>query len=173
MNKTNNSNQSGVAKWVGAYGRFQSIFVLLLGLIFGIMFIIAGYNETKNIHKEQVNALITKVISSCVKSQNNSTYECDFEVKYTVDNTEYTEQIKVSSTTFYKEGQSIVLYYDKQNPRDAIYLNISPRSSETIFIVIGIIAILGSIAYTVMIWKSRTFATVGGAASLAGLILRR
>jgi hypothetical protein len=166
--------QATATKWLGAYGRFQSFFTLLFGLIFGVILIIVGYKESKDVHTKTVTATVTEVVNPCLRqaSSNNSyQYTCDLKVKYTVDSKEYTETITITSGTQYRENQTVKLYYDPADPKDIVYLSMDPSTSGWLFIGFGIFIIVGAVGYTVLVWRSRTFAAVGGAASLAGTLL--
>lgn len=153
------------------YGRFQALLLFLIGSMFGIGFIILGYKESKNVHTEKIDAIVTDLDSPCIVINNK--FNCKLTVKYNVNNQDYLKTLSVETNNSYIKGDKLTIYYNPSNPEDSLYLDMSPKSSEIILIIIGSILLLISIVVPILTWKSRGFATISGGASLLGTIFRK
>jgi len=170
MTNGENTTQQTAKRWLGTYGRFQAVFMLLFGLFMGIVLIIVGYKEAKDVHQENVSATVKTLENPCDTDTVSRNYICDVTVEYNVDGKTYTNRLQIDSKFNLKEGQKITLYYNKSDPNDIVYLSVNPKTSP-LLIGIGIFIIIFVVAINIAVWKSRTFAAVSGGASLAGTLL--
>jgi hypothetical protein len=168
-NYKQSSGEKTAKRWLGAYGRFQAILLLLFGLFIGVLLIIIGYKESKDVHQESVDATVKTLENPC-ETQATQQYYCDVNVEYNIDGKQYTKRMQIQSSLNLKQGQKVTLYYNKANPDDIVYLSLNPKTSP-LLIGIGVFIIIFVVVYNITVWKSSTFAAVSGGASLAGTLL--
>lgn len=151
-------------------GRFITTISLIIFSIVGIVLIIYGFNQlrNKNPHTEKVTANITSV-QNCFPTDKKFS-DCRLLISFTANGKNYSGSLTIDSSDYkYEVGNSIDIYYNKDDPSDFSIISRDDQSSKgKILIIIGVVVILGSFFVW---WLARTF-KMFAAAEGAGVILR-
>ena len=154
------------------FGRFWAIFGAIIATIVGIMFAMFGiYVLVKKSNLKQADGIVVSSDPpSCGVGQGNPpVYSCNITVSYTVNNMKFQEIIWYSGSKLYSNGQSISVYYEPSNPKQASLTGPVPHYVGVILIIVGILVVVFS-WFIVWITRRYKFASamvgVGGGISL-------
>jgi hypothetical protein len=164
-----------------SFGKIRAVFGVIFGTLFGIIAIIAGILLIKH-KKKRTSSVIGNVVDqngksipiqciSTVDENNNSMYNCNFQVSYSINNQNYSHPFNTSSI-YYNGLSQVTLYYDPDSPGD-VSLDIDDyHKTGYIFIGIGIFILISSWVYLWIIMKYKFAAAANGVAGAAGLIAK-
>ena len=104
------------------FGVFMALIGLISAVFFGIIMIIIAlyliFNRGK--HSSEINAEVINSKCDMYKDSKNKMYkECNTEIKYKVENKEYTNTI--STQTIQENGSKVNVVYDPSNPNDSLF----------------------------------------------------
>jgi len=142
------------------FGRIYSWISAVIGTLIAIcMFIFGIYIIQHKSHLKSVDGKVTKSSYDCSIQtvDKNTTNTCKFDVKYTVNNIEYTNTF--SSTSMVSVDETITIWYDPNNPANGEFNPISKT--------IGVVLIVSSIVVILIVWfwvwltKRSKFAAAG------------
>ena len=145
------------------FGRIMSYFQLIGGIIFGIIFIVVGVViMRKPPLKGSGQAKVIKV--SCTGTNNS---QCNATVQFVgSDGKQYTSTIQGS----YSVGQMVNINYDPSAPSDSIAAGgMSNKTGGIIFLVVGILVLLGAIVWFYIVQKYKAAAAVSGVGDVANI----
>jgi hypothetical protein len=146
-----------------SFGRIMSYFQLIGGIIFGLIFIIVGIVILRKPPlKGSGQAKVTAV--TCTGSNNS---QCNATIQFVgADGKQYTTTIQGP----YSVGQTVNITYDPTAPSQTATSNtVSNRTVGSIFLVVGILAFIGAIAWFYIVQKYKAAAAITGVADVAGI----
>jgi len=135
---------STLTSGLATFGAVDTYVRVACAVVIGIIFIVIGATIKKNPDKHTSQTTGTASNVNCTTSTGkNKVTSCSASVDYTVNNQKYTFSGNYGQIT---NGQTVSVYYDPANPGDAVGQPL-PQAMGTIFIVIGIILIIGGIGF--------------------------
>lgn len=166
------SNQSGIGTEVysgmAEYGKIRSgislVFVTIIALVF---IIIGGYLAfRKETYTRKVIGKIEKSECTVVTRGDKKSYNCSLEIKYKVNDKEYTLNTISESSTQYVVGNNIDVYVNEENHSDA---SIQSGYKKIGWIMIGIALVIwiGTALHFYFSLKYKGFAAFTGASDVA------
>lgn len=164
-----NTTGTAITDGLATYGRIKSIIGLIVGICFGCIMAVIGYELYEHPQKETQKVIGTALdLSTCqvIQDGNRSSHiECNTSVEYTVDDKKYTTNI--NTKTRYSKGSDVDLNYDPKNPADVVAPeNMRPPMLGIGLISCGIFIIFAAGVNVYFAQKSKTYATVSGVGSI-------
>lgn len=121
---------------------------MIVGIVVAVVFIAVGsYIVSRKDYAGKVNGIIqnascqtnTRIVNNKISVSNH----CNLNVKYTVDGKDYNKNFSTSDR-LYSQNESIPLRYDPSNPNNADLDTVSSKVLGSVFIVLGILVLIGS-----------------------------
>lgn len=148
-----------------SFGRIMTDIKSVIGIFFGIIFIIGGFYvllSLKMKRTSQTNAKISDITCNPSIKNGVTTYNCSFTATYTIDpsNANIKIPITTSSSTQYYNNENIYLYYDPTNPSDISIEQDNYTVLGWILIVVGIVVIISAIVSVYLAHRYKFFAAI-------------
>lgn len=164
---TSGSIAESVYSGAATVGKIQATMGLIVGGIVAICMCIVGFflvrSEDKLTEKTKAIVQNAKCTETIVyeKNKNRTTYDCNLEVAYIVNNVPYVEFVK--TTTKYNTGESLEISYNPTNPKEIAVDHIPPKVLGVGSSVVAIIIILSVGLHFYFAKKYEPYAAVQGA----------
>lgn len=160
---------SGMAE----YGKIRSGISLVFVSIIALVFIIIGCYLVlkKETYTEKVIGKIEKSDCTVIIKGDNKSYNCSLEIKYKVNDIEYTLKTTTDSSTQYVSGNNIDVYVNKDNHSDAS-IQYGTKTIGWIMIGIALIIWIGTALHFYFSMKYKGFAAFTGASDVASAFSR-
>ena len=156
------------------YARFTGVMYGICGTIcICIMYIIAYYIYKNS---KTYSSIISSTITNSVCTQNKDpqgviTTTCNLEVKYTINNVNYSGKIITNDNKNYKVNDKLDIKYDLSNFNNIVLgNNISSYYFSYGLCCCGLILCCLLYSYIYLLFTSKTFAAVSGAVSIADTV---
>ena len=117
---------------------------LIVGIIIAIILFICAFSYQQTPDNPSTTATILSASCATIINNKNTEYSCILNLKYTINNKEYTNYITTQSNIYYNQNATIDITYEIDNPNK---INIKPLDNMTISLIscgVGIVIILGS-----------------------------
>ena len=176
-----------VIQGLATYGRvkstFQTVIVVLVSILFFFIGIYWARSSAKDPHTKTTVAKLKNVKCSSTFSETkdkngnvtrNEIVNCNGDADYTVSGVKYTAS-SLSFPTRVQEGQDATIWYNPTNLNDVISGKPVPAFFGYVVASVACIVGIGSVVYTYLVNKNRTFAAIHGtkeAIDDAGDVLR-
>ena len=171
MNKLNKVGKVAY-ETTAIYGRIRSILGTIFGTIFAIVFMIIGIRMFMDSRKYKNTVMADITSASCYKiNAENSGYHCELNVTYSVNDKQYTVNLKPKDNKKYVIGNKLLIGYNINDPKDIIV------PINQVFILLfffgGLFMIISSWVHLYFVMKSKTYAAIEGSAGFYNNFIRR
>lgn len=172
----NNSTDIKTIAYEGAsaYARFKGIMYCICGTMCICCIYIVAYNMYKSSisYSPIISSIITNADCTKVKDPNGViTYNCNLEVKYTINNINYSGKIVTNGIKSYNVNDKLNIKYNLSNFTDIVLSNnISISYISYGLCCCGLCSCILLYAYVYLLFTSKTFAAVSGAADIADTV---
>lgn len=136
-----------------SFGRVMAVISAVIVTILALVFIGMGIYILVKKEKDSVTGTVLSADCDPYGSDNRR-YNCVLKVSYEIDNVVYSKTVNTSGETFYTQGSSIKLYYNKDDPHDVSADEPPPKAVGWIFI--GVAVVVAIIAW-VWVWLTRKY----------------
>jgi hypothetical protein len=153
-------------------GRVISLISLIVGIIIAIILFICAFSFQKTPDKPFTTATILSSTCTSVINNNNTEYSCILNLKYTIDNVEYTNYITTQSNIYYNKNASIDITYEVGYPNKIYIKSLDNTTISYISCVVGIVIILASSINYYLTSRYKFYAAGTGVASTVNLFRR-
>lgn len=151
---------SAFVSGIADYERVRSTIGGIVGELFSLILIGIGiYLLVERNNYVETTGTIKDVSCNTVQAKISCTLDINFVAQ---DQNTYTSTLIIQGTSGYKVGQQIQMVYDKRDPRDIYTTDQISLFLPIMFIVLGLVVIIGIIVFLYFSYKSRTFAAVTG-----------
>lgn len=151
------------------YGRFRSGISVVLGTLIALIFLfLGGYLvfRKQDTNKQETTATVNNVNCSFVAgSSRNTSYSCNLNLTYNVDNKLYNNSLITTSSAPYYKGQQITIIYDITNPNIISQKTLGSRTFGFILSCIAIVILAMVWGYNYLVTKNKTVAAIYGTES--------
>lgn len=150
-------------------GRIISLISLIVGIIIAIVLFICAFSYQTTPDNPSTTATILSASCATIINNNETEYSCILNLKYTINNKEYTNNITTQSNIYYNQNAIIDITYELDNP-NKIY--IKPLNNKTISLIscgVGVVIILGSAINYYLTYNYKFYAASQGVASTINL----
>lgn len=158
------------------FGKIRAVIGVIFGTIFGIIFIVGGIvliRKKVQLISQKMGTITNN--PNCIKfdDKNDVQYRCtNIDVKYNVDNKDYTMNKSTYGPFEYKQGNQIDVYYDPNDPFNAELQSDNKHIIGWIGLVSGIFIFIGSWFWLWMTWHYKFVAAAGGVAGVVDIFDR-
>ena len=163
-----------------AFGRIRAIIGVIFGTLIGLGLIIGGIfaiaHKTK-LSSETIGISVNKdnnpiPIDQCgtTTTNNNTTYNCNFRLRYTVDGIDYYSQFNTHDSINYSNETKVTIYYDPNNPNNSSPTKDDYHTVGYILLGIGIFLLIGAWVSLWIVLHYKFAAAASGAAGAIGMI---
>ena len=153
-------------------GRVISLISLIVGIIIAIVLFICAFSFQKTPDKPFTTATILSSSCTNVINNNKTEYSCILNLKYTVNNKEYTNFITTQSNTYYNQNAPIDITYETDNPNKIYIKSLDNTTISYISCGVGIVIILASGINYYLTSRYKFYAAGSGVASTVNLFRR-
>lgn len=153
------------------FGKIRAWIGVVIAFIIGGFLIYLGVKMVMNVPK-RIATVNAKVIDSdknyttikCIPNvvNNKTTYSCNFQLMYNINNIDYILDFASSSNT-YNGLSSTTLYYDPNDINNISLISDNEKSTGYLFLGIAAFIIICSLIYLYIIYKVKFFAAATGA----------
>ena len=160
---TNKSLGSDIYSGLASFGEIKALIILIIGGLLALGLLGGGIYFISTAKKsEKITATITDAVCGYpIRGK----YKCNINYKYTVNGVTYDGKLPTYSTSYpLKNGDSIDIYYEKDNP--SVSDNQDKKQTGIAMIVVGIIIVLFLGANYYFTRKSKGYAAFTGVGSL-------
>lgn len=159
---------------LGVYGEVEAVYNSIIIIGISIVFLIVGIIIVNMPIKNKVAVgTVVKILQNGVAK---ISYHVDGQTYILSQSNSYSDQnshYRVSTTNNYTVGDTVNVLYSENNPADGrLSTSFSSRWMGWIFIVLSIIAIIGTIFNTFMVMRNKNVAEVEGGMDIAQGILK-
>lgn len=152
-------------------GSTMALIYLVIGIVIGILLLCSAsivYMKSNN-NLVDTTGSVLKAECSQYKTKDTVVYECLIDVKYTVDNKEYTRQMSTIKSSPIAAGETVKITYDKTNPIDASVKTLSNGTIALILLVVGLLIAGGATFNYVLAKYFKLYAAGTGASTIWNL----
>lgn len=157
-----------------AYGKFQAGLGLVLGTIIGIIMVIVGIslaNRAVSLTGKS-EAILSDVVCNQIGTRSNDSknvenvYDCQFNIKYKVNDIEYTKHILTHNSVQHYNSESLTIYYNPDHPDDAQLNSDDTYALGYVLVAGGIVLVLGSWLWFYIATRFKFAAAAGAVRSI-------
>ena len=112
---------SEVYENTSSLGRIISLISLIIGIIVAIILFICAFTYQSTPDKPSTTATILSSTCTTIINNNKTEYSCILNLKYIINNKEYTNYISTQSNIYYNQNTTVDITYELDNP-NKIYL---------------------------------------------------
>jgi hypothetical protein len=160
---------SEVYENTSSLGRIISLISLIIGIIVAIVLFICAFTYQTTPDKPSTTATILSSTCATIINNNKTEYSCVLNLKYTINNKEYTNYITTKSDIYYNQNTIIDINYELDNPNKIYIKSLDNMTISSISCVIGIVIILGSAINYYLTYNYKFYAAGQGVASTVKL----
>jgi hypothetical protein len=150
------------------FGKINAVIGLIFAIIICTGLIIGGIYLIRERDKITSEVTGTVLNANCLPVANNQ-YSCSFDVKYNVNNKEYTRRFKRTGDPI-QNSDNIEVSFDPENPDNSYIDYMSKKLTGEILLGIGIFVLVASIISTFLTFRYKFFAAAQGVAAGVNLI---
>lgn len=152
-----------------SFGRITSLIGLIVAIIIAIILFIFAFTYQQTPDNPSTTAIILSSSCATIINNKNTEYSCILNLKYTINNKEYTNYITTQSNIYYNQNATIDITYEKDNPNKINIKSINNMTLSLISCGIGIVIILGSAINYYLVNRYKFYAAGHGVASTVNL----
>jgi len=160
---------SEVYENTSSLGRIISLISLIIGIIIAIVLFICAFTYQSTPDKPSTTATILSASCATIINNNKTEYSCILNLKYTINNKEYTNYITTQSNIYYNQNATIDITYEIDNPNKIYIKSLDNMTISLISCGIGIVIILGSVINYYLTHNYKFYAAGQGVASTVNL----
>jgi hypothetical protein len=153
---------AGLGRITANIGAYVATFIGVIMIIFGLVLVF----KKKEKLKETTGTVSSSICN--VYNNNQGYYNCELLVDYIVDNKRYQTSVSKTSPTQIREGTSIEIFYDPNNPSESKLMQIPYSYLGWFLIIFAIFIIAGSWIWVYITNKSKMAAALGGTEVVVG-----
>jgi hypothetical protein len=150
-------------------GRVISLISLIVGIIIAIILFIFAFGYQSTPDKPSTKATILSSSCATIINNNNTEYSCILNLKYTIDNKEFTNYITTQSNIYYNQNAQIDISYELDNPNKIYIKSLDNMTISLISCGIGVVIILASAINYYLTYRYKFYAAGQGVASTVRL----
>jgi hypothetical protein len=151
-------------------GKIQTSISFIVSIVIGVLLIISAIYMGFQSPKPSVKALIqTSKCDTVIKNVNDKKevyYTCLLNLKYTINNIDYINDLSVSSSTVYNPNTYIDIEYEETNPNMINLKGLDNSTISSISVCIAIIIIIFSFINYYLSTQSKTYAALQGVSTI-------
>ena len=150
------------------FGRFYAWLMFLVAIVIGVVLMwfswsIKSYNNKYSLSTKAV------VKDAACEAINKDTFDCNVDVVYSVDGTDYSvDDMQVSAPISYKAGDKVSLRYNSSNPRQVVPASELVSGGWSNALAVAAILIVVIAGFRLYLAKNFRFAAAGS--GISGLI---
>lgn len=151
-----------------AYARLRASIGLFITFIIFCITLSIGYGLYKKEELYENNLTKGIVQNSICGREIQNRYDCSINLLYNIDNNEYAQNYRTSSTKNYSPGELIDLRYNKNNKNDITTDTSNSRWSGIMIMIFGLFLLIIISLYTYSVFTWKIVAVADTASNLAG-----
>lgn len=144
-------------------GYFKSLISLIIAIVIGTVLIICSiqYFTSTDIYKPIKASIIN---ANCINKivNNKSEINCNLQLQYIIEKTEYNGNLSITSTLSYTNGQIIDIEYNQNDPTKIRTIGLSSNTIGLISLCVAIILIGGAYFNYYLTTKYKLYASAEG-----------
>lgn len=167
-----------ISEGFSVFGKLSTYFGTFFATIICLVFLYFGYSliTSTDVYKETIDATIIKTDCKFIQptdSRSSGSFNCLLDLKYSIMDKEYTQQISTTSSSVYVVGNLVKIKYNPSNPLDIKTDGLSNKASGWIMVIVSLIVLTIVWIWTYNVATNPSFSSVVGGFNAINMLTRR